>query len=51
MVLDECTEFPATFQRAKKSMELTLRWANRCKKSFNRRRGFFSVWNSSRRNV
>jgi len=41
MVLDECTEFPATFQRAKKSMELTLRWAERCKKSFKKRRGFF----------
>ena len=29
MVLDECTEHPATEERAKKSMELTHRWAKR----------------------
>lgn len=29
MVLDECTEFPATYERAKKSMERTHRWAKR----------------------
>lgn len=29
MVLDECTEFPATFDRAQKSMELSVRWAQR----------------------
>jgi len=29
MVLDECTEHPATEDRAKKSMELTHRWAKR----------------------
>ncbi|MSO21207.1 MAG: tRNA guanosine(34) transglycosylase Tgt [Acidobacteria bacterium] len=29
MVLDECTEFPATEVVARKSMELTLRWAAR----------------------
>jgi queuine tRNA-ribosyltransferase len=29
MVLDECTEFPATYDRAKKSMERTHRWAKR----------------------
>ncbi len=31
MVLDECTEHPATFEKAKISMELSLRWAQRCK--------------------
>ncbi|MFL2661534.1 MAG: tRNA guanosine(34) transglycosylase Tgt [Alphaproteobacteria bacterium] len=40
MVLDECTEYPATFERAKQSMELSLRWAERCKKKFKKREGF-----------
>src|SRR5207302_8326541 len=34
MAFDECTEFPADRARAKTSMELTLRWAARCKKYF-----------------
>ncbi len=29
MVLDECTEYPATYERAKSSMDLTIRWARR----------------------
>lgn len=29
MVLDECTDYPATHMAAKKSMELTVRWARR----------------------
>ncbi len=29
MVLDECTEYPATYERAQKSMERTHRWAAR----------------------
>jgi queuine tRNA-ribosyltransferase len=29
MVLDECTEYPATYERARSSMELTSRWARR----------------------
>lgn len=29
IVLDECTEFPATYERAKKSMVRTHRWAKR----------------------
>ena len=40
MVLDECTEYPATYERAKKSMELSLRWAKRCKKVFKARTGY-----------
>ena len=40
MVLDECTEYPATFERAKQSMELSPRWAERCKKKFKKREGF-----------
>jgi queuine tRNA-ribosyltransferase len=34
MVFDECTEYPADAQRARASMELTLRWAERCKNYF-----------------
>ena len=34
MAFDECTEYPATTERARASMELTLRWAERCKKHF-----------------
>ncbi len=31
MVFDECTPYPATFEQAKISMELSLRWARRCR--------------------
>jgi len=34
MAFDECTEYPADRARTKASMELTLRWAERCKKYF-----------------
>jgi len=34
MAFDECTEFPADAERVRESMELTLRWAERCKKYF-----------------
>jgi queuine tRNA-ribosyltransferase len=34
MAFDECTEFPADPDRLRKSMELTLRWAERSKKYF-----------------
>ncbi len=34
MAFDECTEYPADRERTRKSMELTLRWAERCKKYF-----------------
>jgi queuine tRNA-ribosyltransferase len=37
MVLDECTEHPASFERAKASAALSLRWAERCKSSFGQR--------------
>jgi len=32
MVLDECTEYPCSKKRARESMEMSLRWAARCKK-------------------
>src|ERR1700730_7145499 len=34
MAFDECTEFPADRARAKASMELTLRWAERSRRHF-----------------
>ncbi len=34
MAFDECTEYPADAQRARASMELTLRWAERCRNYF-----------------
>ena len=34
MAFDECTEFPATLERARHSMELTARWARRSKDYF-----------------
>jgi queuine tRNA-ribosyltransferase len=34
MAFDECTEYPAERGRARESMELTLRWAARCKRYF-----------------
>lgn len=34
MQLDECTALPATFNVMQKAMELSLRWAERCKVAF-----------------
>jgi queuine tRNA-ribosyltransferase len=34
MTFDECTEYPADAARARASMELTARWAERCKNYF-----------------
>jgi queuine tRNA-ribosyltransferase len=34
MAFDECTEHPADAQRTRNSMELTLRWARRCREYF-----------------
>ena len=35
MAFDECTPYPATHAQAADSMELSMRWAKRCKSSFN----------------
>ena len=40
MVLDECTEWPISEEGARKSMELSMRWAIRCKNAFEQRSGF-----------
>ena len=34
MAFDECTEYPADYERARKSLDLTLRWAERSKLHF-----------------
>ncbi len=34
MAFDECTEYPADPSQARSSMELTLRWAERCRRYF-----------------
>ena len=44
MVLDECTEFPVSFERAKESMELSMCWAKRCKNTFKPRDGYGCFW-------
>jgi len=39
MAFDECTEYPTDAQRARASMDMTLRWAERCKKYFEENKG------------
>jgi len=34
MVFDECTPYPATREQARTSLELSLRWAQRCKQAY-----------------
>lgn len=41
MVLDECTPYPSEYMYAKKSAELSIRWANRCKKQFESSEGLY----------
>jgi queuine tRNA-ribosyltransferase len=40
MVLDECTPFPAEAAEAERSMELSMRWAERSKRAFTPRPGY-----------
>ncbi len=40
MAFDECTPYPATFEQAKFSMELTSRWAERSRNTFVKRPGY-----------
>lgn len=40
MVLDECTPWPATETEAAQSMELSMRWAARCREAFRVRPGY-----------
>ena len=50
MAFDECTEYPADAARARASMELTLRWAGRCKKYFEEHKHEVP-WNRCRRST
>ena len=34
MVFDECTPYPATEEQARASMQLSLRWAERCRRTY-----------------
>jgi queuine tRNA-ribosyltransferase len=40
MAFDECTPHPATFEEARDSMRLSMRWAARCKASYVAREGY-----------
>jgi queuine tRNA-ribosyltransferase len=40
MCFDECTEHPATHEQAAASMQLSMRWAERCKEAFQPRPGY-----------
>lgn len=40
MVLDECTTHPSTYMESKKSLELSLNWARKCKEVYEEREGF-----------
>ena len=40
MCLDECTPFPATYEQAQKSMQMSMRWARRSRNAFVDRDGY-----------
>ncbi len=40
MAFDECTPYPATYEQAKASMELTTRWGERSRRAFAREEGY-----------
>ncbi|MFH2004263.1 MAG: tRNA guanosine(34) transglycosylase Tgt, partial [Bacteroidota bacterium] len=42
MVLDECTTYPAGYEYAKKSIELTRKWAERCKIKFEKSENLYN---------
>lgn len=49
MCFDECTPYPANYETARTSMELSMRWANRCRESFrpNDGRALFGIQQGS----
>ena len=51
MAFDECTEYPADPKRVRESMELTLRWAERCKRYFEAHKGEVPWADSPRSNT
>jgi len=40
MVLDECLNYPSTYDETRTSMQLSMRWAKRSKAAFNERAGY-----------
>lgn len=40
MAFDECTPYPATYEQARESMELSMRWAKRSRDAFVERPGY-----------
>jgi queuine tRNA-ribosyltransferase len=43
MAFDECTPYPATHEQAEESMQLSLRWAERCKLSYQGNGALFGI--------
>ena len=43
MCFDECTPYPATTEEARVSMELSMRWAKRCKESYDGTGALFGI--------
>ena len=43
MVLDECIPYPSSYEYAKKSTELTAKWARRCRESHQNKSALFGI--------
>ena len=43
MAFDECTDYPSTYEQAKNSMELSMRWAKRCKDAHHSESALFGI--------
>ena len=43
MAFDECTDYPSTHEQAKESMELSMRWAKRCKDAHKSSSALFGI--------
>ena len=43
MAFDECTNYPSSFKEAKSSMELSMRWAKRCKDAHQSKSALFGI--------
>ena len=43
MAFDECTDYPSTHEKAKESMELSMRWAKRCKEAHKSDSALFGI--------
>ena len=51
MVLDECTAFPATYEAAESSMEMSMRWANSVEAGISSAAGIWPVRHRPRRHL